>query len=99
MDQWANGPYKILKEFYGTYTIQGGTLNGRDWYRKGDAVISYVGDAWWISSVENKGKATGWMYTLDDHKCPNQPPANTWLYWASCLHEWLSVGTKMAITI
>merc|ERR1712024_143921 len=27
-----SGPYKVWKEYYGTYTIQNGHIGGRDWY-------------------------------------------------------------------
>merc|ERR1711953_1452155 len=27
-----SGPYKLYKKYYGTYTIQTGTFDGKDWY-------------------------------------------------------------------
>ena len=38
------GPYKLLRKFYGTYTIQAGTISGHNWYLKGGQAIWYNGN-------------------------------------------------------
>merc|ERR1711874_466250 len=95
-NNYETGPYKILRHFFGTYTIQVGTVNGRDWYKKDDDVISWVGDAWWVQSKSSLGKAAGWMYAKEDRKCPHQAGYD-WLYYAKSLEEWLSAGRKMTV--
>merc|ERR1711997_288249 len=92
----TKGPYKLLKEYYGTYTIQPGTVNGRDWYKKGDHVISYCGKNWNVASEESLGECQGAFFTWDDDECPHEP-GYTWKYFVSAIDEWVDAGKSMSI--
>ena len=32
----SKGPYKVLKEYYGTYSMEIGLINGKNWWVKDD---------------------------------------------------------------
>merc|ERR1712224_119432 len=69
-----SGPYKLLKKYYGTYTIQNGQIGGRDWYLSSNEkyAIWYNGNyGQWVVGQEHK-KGTDWRVfrNYDDDKCP-----------------------------
>merc|ERR1712047_173500 len=61
-----SGPYKLYKKYYGTYTIQTGTFDGKDWYlsSNGRYAIWYNDGRWRVGTVGNKGSNKGVFYSL-----------------------------------
>merc|ERR1712062_106797 len=95
-----SGPYKLLKKYYGTYTIQNGHIGGRDWYlsSNGKYAIWYNGNyGQWVVGQEHK-KGTDWRVfrNFDDDKCPHQPGYN-WQYWVSAISKWVDADRGMSI--
>merc|ERR1712141_861263 len=43
-----SGPYKILKKYYGTYTIQNGHIGNRDWYLSSNGLAIWFSGTGWI---------------------------------------------------
>jgi len=93
-----SGPYKALKKYYGTYTIQTGTFGGRDWYlsSNGRYAIWYKDGRWRVGSEGNKGSRSCVFYNTDDDKCPHQPGFN-WKYYVSAINEWIDADYGMSI--
>merc|ERR1712062_606687 len=93
-----SGPYKVLKEHYGTYTIQNGHFNGRDWYLSSDGsdAIWYSGTNWIVGLESGKGSKGGFFYNPDDDKCPHQPSWN-WKYYVSAIRKWIDADHGMSI--
>merc|ERR1711953_1269468 len=93
-----SGPYKILKKYYGTYTIQNGHIAGRDWYlsSNGRYAIWYKDGRWRVGSEGNKGSRSCVFYNTDDDKCPHQPGFN-WKYYVSAINEWIDADYGMSI--
>merc|ERR1712062_10788 len=87
-----SGPYKLLKKYYGTYTIQNGHIGGRDWYlsSNGKYAIWYSGKLgnWSVGREQKKGTGVSVFYTNDDDKCPHQP-AYDWKYYVSAIKDWI----------
>jgi len=91
-----SGPYKLLKKYYGTYTIQNGHLNGRDWYRNGKYAIWYSGTGWIVGTEDGKGGHAGVFSNPDDHKCPHLPAWN-WIYYVKAIRKWIDADHGMSI--
>ena len=93
----TKGPYKNHRSSFGTYTFQNGEIHGRDWYKKGDHVISYCGKNWNVAQgLENLGKCQGGLNTSDDDFCPHSP-GYTWKYYVYSISEWIDAGRHMTI--
>merc|ERR1711902_155017 len=95
-----SGPYKLLKEFYGKYTIQNGHIGGRDWYLSSDGENAIWYDTEygkWRLGYESK-KDTTWcvFYTSDDDKCPHQP-AFDWKYFVPAINQFIDANRGMTI--
>merc|ERR1711953_557846 len=62
-----SGPYKLYKKYYGTYTIQTGTFDGKDWYlsSNGRYAIWYNDGRWRVGTVGNKGSNKGVFYSVN----------------------------------
>merc|ERR1711953_1448484 len=93
-----SGPYKLLKKYYGTYTIQNGHIAGRDWYlsSNGRYAIWYKDGRWRVGPEGNKGTRSCVFYNTDDDKCPHQPGFN-WEYYVSAINEWIDADYGMSI--
>merc|ERR1711953_1042604 len=93
-----SGPYKLLKKYYGTYTIQNGHIAGRDWYlsSNGRYAIWYKDGRWRVGTEGNKGSRSCVFYNTDDDKCPHQPGFN-WKYYVSAINEWIDADYGMSI--
>merc|ERR1711953_446837 len=93
-----SGPYKLLKKYYGTYTIQNGHIAGRDWYlsSNGRYAIWYKDGRWRVGTEGNKGPRSCVFYNTDDDKCPHQPGFN-WKYYVSAINEWIDADYGMSI--
>merc|ERR1711944_34270 len=62
-----SGPYKILKKYYGTYTIQNGHIGNRDWYLSSHGLaIWYSGTGWIVGTKDGKGGHSGVFFNTDD---------------------------------
>ena len=92
------GPYKLFRQYYGTYTIQAGTISGHNWYLKGGQAIWYNGTKgqWIVGHTGDKGTSTGVFYTNDYHYCPNGP-GYTWKYFVRAIESWVDAGQSMSI--
>merc|ERR1712183_813359 len=94
----TKGPYKLLKKLYGTYTIQLGTVNGRDWYKKDGTqyAIWYSGSRWIVGTEDGLGSSGAIIYTDDDDKCPHQP-GYTWKYYVPAIGNFVDAGKSMSM--
>ena len=94
------GPYHLLKSYYGHYIIQQGSFNGRDWYKKesdDSRAIWYCEKTQWVvGKTSEKGSCTGAFYTNDDDDCPSDP-AYTWKYFVRAINKWVDAGKSMSI--
>ena len=93
----SGGPYKLLREYYETYTIQSGTFGGRDWYLSSSGnAIWYKDGTWRVGTKGDKGTTRGVFYTNDDDKCPHQPGFK-WKYYVKSINDWVDAGYGMSI--
>jgi len=91
------GPYKLLREYYETYTIQSGTFDGRDWYLSSSGhAIWYKGGRWRVGTEGSKGTTGGVFYTKEDDKCPHQTGFD-WKYYVPAINEWVDADSGMYI--
>ena len=95
-----NEPYKLRKKSYGTYTIQAGTFDGRDWYlsSNGRYAIWYWKGLWRVGTEGNKGSTKCFFYTESDDKCPYEPMYD-WKYWVSSINEWVDADWDISIYV
>ena len=92
----SKGPYQNHGHAFGTYTIQNGEIHGRDWYKKGDNVISYCGTNWYVTDMASLGKCEGWFDTSDDDLCPDRP-GYTWRYYVQSVDDWFAADRHMKV--
>jgi len=96
------GPYKLLENYYGTYTIQNGLIGGKNWFagsgsRSDKAIWYYEAQGRWIVGLKNNVyTGTGWFSSLDDDDCPDTI-YYTWKYYVPAIDDWVDAGKSMAI--
>ena len=93
---FSKGPYQNHGASFGTYTIQNGEINGRDWWKKGNKAIWYNGSGWKVGNADKKQTSTSEFSTWDDDGCP-EDVGYTWRYYVRSIDDWIDADRHMHI--